>query len=867
MTDVHRVLICGYYGFGNTGDEAILTALLSDVQETYPEASVTVVSGRPPATRSDHGTDAIHWQDIPGLVDAAGDADLMVLGGGGLFQDTHGFDEDQVFTSAHGGIGYYGGFALLARITGTPLAIYGVGVGPLTTDQGRRWTRIAFRCASSASVRDQESVELLSSIGVDTESIVVAGDPAWGVDLADGDIADSIFDLEDVPEAKTTIAVTVRPWGGNDWVPELAKALDRLVSDTDARVVFIPFQDSPHAHENDAYAATRVLARMQNSNKAAIIRGGYSVAERIALLSSADLVVAMRLHAAMFGIVARAPTVALSYDPKVRIAMSAADMAGLCIDLDDATSERIVAAVELARTSEPGSAINQLTASSGRNRSILQVSGPPPPVDTETSEAMGRLLASHAVARSRALAESWNLRQENAALSRLQDTIDALEAQREALVTTRGVRAVNAYWQAADTIRELPLRIARSAPRSMKRSLKGVLGDKLQPETVAPRADPEAVAAALSDLRAVIEKHPSATGIVVYPPSIGWNVSLFQRPQQMALAFAKLGYLVLYGVDDREGIGDRIVQRADRVFLYPVSWAVMEAMREIPHPLTLSYVYNFAWTKHLSDPHVIFEHIDELEVFTTTHTIDNLRNWYEEAIEEAEVVVASARDLLGAVSSRRPDAFLCPNGVDYRHFADYKVDAPPEDIADIVAEGKTVIGYYGAMAEWVDYPLIRRSATELPDYEFVFIGPDYDGSIKSHTEVFGLPNVRWLGVKDYGELPAYLHYLDVATIPFVVNEVTHSVSPLKLFEYMAGGRPVVTPALRECSHYEAVQVAADPDDYIAKLRHAAEVLRHDDSYRALLTRTARANTWEMRAGTLIDALARSGHLSSDSELS
>jgi len=471
------------------------------------------------------------------------------------------------------------------------------------------------------------------------------------------------------------------------------------------------------------------------------------------------------------------------------------------------------------------------------------VSGPPPPVDTETSEAMGRLLASHAVARSRALAESWNLRQENAALSRLQDTIDALEAQREALVTTRGVRAVNAYWQAADTIRELPLRIARSAPRSMKRSLKGVLGDKLQPETVAPRADPEAVAAALSDLRAVIEKHPSATGIVVYPPSIGWNVSLFQRPQQMALAFAKLGYLVLYGVDDREGIGDRIVQRADRVFLYPVSWAVMEAMREIPHPLTLSYVYNFAWTKHLSDPHVIFEHIDELEVFTTTHTIDNLRNWYEEAIEEAEVVVASARDLLGAVSSRRPDAFLCPNGVDYRHFADYKVDAPP------------------------DYPLIRRSATELPDYEFVFIGPDYDGSIKSHTEVFGLPNVRWLGVKDYGELPAYLHYLDVATIPFVVNEVTHSVSPLKLFEYMAGGRPVVTPALRECSHYEAVQVAADPDDYIAKLRHAAEVLRHDDSYRALLTRTARANTWEMRAGTLIDALARSGHLSSDSELS
>jgi hypothetical protein len=382
----------------------------------------------------------------------------------------------------------------------------------------------------------------------------------------------------------------------------------------------------------------------------------------------------------------------------------------------------------------------------------------------------------------------------------------------------------------------------------------------MKPPEEPESADPQAVKAAEDEVREVLERHSDVAGIIVYPPSIGWNVSLFQRPQQMALAFAKLGYLVFYGVDAREGIGEGIEPRAERLYLYPVSWAMMEAVGQIPDPITVSYVYNFSWTKKLTDPRVIFEHIDELEVFTTTHTIEDLSDWYEEAIEGAEVVVGSARDLLEAVRPRRPDAFLCPNGVDYRHFADYAEGEPPKDIADIAGGERPIIGYYGALAEWVDYPLIAKSATELSDFEFVFIGPDYDGSIKAHTEVFGLPNVRWLEVKGYAELPAYLHYFDVATIPFVVSEVTHSVSPIKLFEYMAGGRPVVTPNLRECAYYEAVQVATDADDYVAKLRHAALELRHDPEHQALLRRTARANTWEMRVGTLVDALARSGRL-------
>ena len=233
------------------------------------------------------------------------------------------------------------------------------------------------------------------------------------------------------------------------------------------------------------------------------------------------------------------------------------------------------------------------------------------------------------------------------------------------------------------------------------------------------------------------------------------------------------------------------------MYLTAVPPTMTDLLEMIPDPISVTYVYNFGWTKLLKDPAVVFEHIDELEVFTAAHRLSDLEGWYREAISGADLVVATAADLLDKVRAERPEAVLSPNGVDYRHFAEFVHGAPPEDIADIA--DKTIVGYYGAIAEWVDYDLIRRSAQALPDFEFVFLGPDYDGSVDSHRDIFDLPNVRWLGVKEYGELPGHLHHFDVTTIPFIINEVTHAVSPLKLFEYMAGGRPIVTPNLRECA--------------------------------------------------------------------
>ncbi|HUP18267.1 MAG TPA: glycosyltransferase, partial [Acidimicrobiia bacterium] len=116
-------------------------------------------------------------------------------------------------------------------------------------------------------------------------------------------------------------------------------------------------------------------------------------------------------------------------------------------------------------------------------------------------------------------------------------------------------------------------------------------------------------------------------------------------------------------------------------------------------------------------------------------------------------------------------------------------------------------------------------------------------------------NVWWLGPKGYDVLPGYLHHFSVATIPFKVNDVTHSVSPLKLFEYMAGGKPVVTTAMREAQHYEHVLVAHDPDEWV-RLIVEGVALDRDPAFVKSLQRTARANTWDQRVGTLIDAASK-----------
>jgi glycosyltransferase involved in cell wall biosynthesis len=328
-----------------------------------------------------------------------------------------------------------------------------------------------------------------------------------------------------------------------------------------------------------------------------------------------------------------------------------------------------------------------------------------------------------------------------------------------------------------------------------------------------------------------------------------WRHELFQRPHQLALELARRGYLVFFleGVWPRPGEGG-FARVDDRLYTATVR---LETFSVLDAPLVFFLSYNALDVACLRRPRTIYELIDELEVFRGD-TAD-IRRTHEKLLASAGVVVATARRLHAHVRTRRRDAILCPNAVDYEHFRHAATPGPlPSDLTALLRPGHPVVGYYGALASWLDYELIRFAARQRPELEFVLIGPDYDGSL-ARTDVVDLPNVHRLDSRPYAELPGYLRAFDVATIPFVVNDVTESTSPIKLFEYMAARKPVVTTAMGECRRYDGVWIAEDGEQFVSLVDRAV-ASRGDVAHLDRLEAIARDNTWHARVGQILDAI-------------
>ncbi|MEW5868248.1 MAG: glycosyltransferase [Chloroflexota bacterium] len=328
---------------------------------------------------------------------------------------------------------------------------------------------------------------------------------------------------------------------------------------------------------------------------------------------------------------------------------------------------------------------------------------------------------------------------------------------------------------------------------------------------------------------------------------------MFQRPQHLALALARQGALVLY-LQSRFSLFERQFRKlAERTYLCNLPPA---ACADIPSPTVYCLSWNSEYIQSFKSPRILYDYIDEIAVFDGER--QQIAQGHAQLLEKADIITVTATRLYKQIQSLRPDAILCPNAVDYPHFARARSREqipPPNDLAPILATGKPIVGYYGALARWLDYELLTQVANLKPDYFFVLIGPDHDGTLHGQP-LFQLSNVRWLGTKTYEALPDYLHYWDIAIIPFILNEITHATSPLKLFEYMASGKPVVITPMQESMSYPNVLVGATPQEFAHQLDQAM-LLRSNKEYLGVIDLVARENTWDVRAAQLMQALSAS----------
>jgi glycosyltransferase involved in cell wall biosynthesis len=336
---------------------------------------------------------------------------------------------------------------------------------------------------------------------------------------------------------------------------------------------------------------------------------------------------------------------------------------------------------------------------------------------------------------------------------------------------------------------------------------------------------------------------------------IDWKVPLYQRPQHIAMQLAKQGFLYFYHTRNYYDYMDGYKHIGENMYLTNRFDEVLESIESEE-----KYIHLYSTNMYEDDDErielalkkgfkVIYEYIDEISEKISGQKIPKfVLDRHERLLKDENnvIVIATATKLYNDVAKYRKMNFkLVTNGVVYEHFRDIK-NVIPEEMKSIVSQGKPIIGYYGALATWFDYKLIRGMAELRKDWNIVLIGWDYDGSL-AKSGLNRLKNVHVLKPVDYHRLPLYAQWFDVCTIPFLINEVTESTSPVKLFEYMALGKPIVTTPMPECKKYKSVIIAKNESkDFVKKIE---EGIKDEDNkeYMKMLDKEALENTWEGKA--------------------
>jgi UDP-galactopyranose mutase len=196
------------------------------------------------------------------------------------------------------------------------------------------------------------------------------------------------------------------------------------------------------------------------------------------------------------------------------------------------------------------------------------------------------------------------------------------------------------------------------------------------------------------------------------------------------------------------------------------------------------------YSRHMKPSLIVYDCMDELSAFKGA--AQDLPGLEEELLGKAGLVFTGGFSLYEAKKNRHPDVHCFPSSIDSKHFAQARaIASEPEDQQGIPHPR---LGYFGVIDERMDYRLLSEIAEARPDWSLVMVGPL---AKVDETELPKHPNIYYLGMKDYKELPAYLAGWDVAIMPFALNEATRFISPTKTPEYLAGGKPVISTPIRD----------------------------------------------------------------------
>lgn len=294
-----RAVLCGYYGKGNGGDEALLATLL---QMLPAQVTPLVLSGNPRETEDRYAVEACERMALPAVLRALRRSDALIWGGGSLMQDVTGPASPL----------YYGGLMLAAQQLGLKTIAWAQGIGPLN----RRWTqalaRRTFAGCSAVGVRDVGSANLLSGWGI---PLTLAPDPVWAL------TGQPVPGLWDLPAPRVAVALRSHPQLTHARLEVLIQALIGFQKATQAYLLLIPFQPA-----QDLAVAAAIQTQMPQVSQIVALSDPQQIR---GLFQGVEMTIAMRFHALIMAAAAGCRCFAFSYDPKVSQLRQDLDLPGL----------------------------------------------------------------------------------------------------------------------------------------------------------------------------------------------------------------------------------------------------------------------------------------------------------------------------------------------------------------------------------------------------------------------------------------------------------------------------------------------------------------------------------------------------------
>ena len=896
MSKLVNIVAYGYYGAGNLGDELLLRILLNWTWEL--EARVTVLSFNPEHTKQHHNVDAVPITDLVNVIKAIQTCDLLILGGGGIFQTHQEFTISALYRFDGTDISLYARPILMAQQLAKPVLLWAQGIGPLDHKESEEIVKDIFTRAAHISLRDNQSALLLEKLGVHRK-VIVAPDPVWTYP-----IAKTIKSRSDSQSLR--LAIVLRMWRFSpDWNDRIVKALNANFPHEGCTLVWIPFQSGEMRDDHDLMEEIRARLDSPYVHEWCLSK---DMEDQIQAISTCDCVIAMRMHAQILATKMGKPTLCIEYDEKMAIISREAripDQYRLSINASD---NQWLRAFDLIinhhKDAKANGAVQKLITQAIAHREMLQNA------INSIAYASENITCEKWCGGSFHWIEAWlddlshqkSPTLEISNMFRIRSIVQANESkvtflnmkilEQQKITSDLNTSLVESNkiiselhtsltesnkiiasilqsesWKITSPLRSFG-RITRTTMRGFRYYLKQLYW--LAPANLRTRVKRAKILQVLKvtpELQDISKKHVDLSweqfntqvlahkeqyrGVFIQEATIDWSTSLYQRPQHISAAMARRGYLVIYvtmnlSCDSVDGF--RMISEG--------LWVTnSEKIHSLNNVIRSFYSTSYAHTpesllKNGKRGILVYEYIDHIdpEISGDSFNIKRLQDLKDFAFSGGvDYVVASAKKLYDeAVNAIGKDrVVLVQNGVDVDHYLKPCTNKKlPSLLSDFRSQHKVLIGYFGALAPWLWYEAIAELVKMRQDLGFVFIGPDYYGGAER------LPtsaNTLRLDAVPYQALPGIGSSFDICFIPFKPGEIARTTSPLKLFEYFALQKPVVvTSDMLECIAYDEVFHGDSPSSLSIAIDKALAVIDKAD-YKTMLLDLAWENDWNVRA--------------------